>query len=1053
MCLSKNQNDNIDIDDEDDDYEMDDYSNSSIKDRINDAKDNYDSINNNVNKAKDFAQKMKANSNATQKLAEQGLKEGAKAGAQTAGTTATSAAGTAATGTAAGGGAAAGGAAVGWPVIVVIIIVILIILIILGMSEVFIATEDTYDNLYDIIRHREEENGKLLIEMWGDGKVEFRDGPLGFLGDWEATIGNDEIAQIMIKDGNEYTSEVTGEIVKDYSVLKYLKEESNNEYGEFYPTDTNNPTEGYKEKSDIIRRYLLAGRDNFNLINWKVIDQGEPEKVIENNLKDFLDRNFQKPFSFNISNINSDDIVYFPEAEEYPLSPSDTDGANSLDTYLDLTYKHLQHWIIPFSIGTTSADNDFGLDVLQYAKSYIEVELFEVKMYTQQIVEEFYFEPEEHDIEENPVIEEFSVREMEDQKYYIPKLSHYEDLYKIGKFNYALEPADTTDITKATTSYTTTVPIIEKQYINRKWVEVMIGEKKITDYYWQDKVVGETKEEGQYKLSYLNDDKNAKDYGYDEDGNFKNGDPITRIDWYMDSGKGGYEQYPNKSDNYVVDWFDRLYTNQMSFNDFKNDGVINEYDYDNYSDYSKIRPDGPWTTIKFADGDTRYVNEFKNYLAAKYQNADPSLKEVNGIKMGIKDRSPGIIIPYSFTELYLAYDQIDQYYADIEENASDYFSGSHLDLSNLPLTAFAWPMNPSNTRVNSPYGPRNLTGSFHYGIDIGGVPEGSPVYAAHDGVVVYVNNTNIKSYKVNGKWVFRGGFGTNVRIQTPDGAYTTIYGHLVCNSPTVKVGDTVTKGQQIAQMGNTGSSTGPHLHFEIWAPDSNNRIDPAIFFNIAGNKYAGSTPGLLDHVSSDTPSGSLDLLKQFEGSGPTRGDSYIVYDDGTGTLTVGYGVTWGGCSQYLSQLGVRKDQFVLGATIPKDIVDRAKSMFIANKTGNIEQKFSNIGVTLSESQKAAVIMYTYNVGNCNDIVAAAKYIKDNNITDKAEQNKIYWNEAFKGPITGRGYGVMKGLARRRNAEYILFTTGVATGGYEGPYDLNKIHDKMDKDTAYSIGRM
>ena len=71
-----------------------------------------------------------------------------------------------------------------------------------------------------------------------------------------------------------------------------------------------------------------------------------------------------------------------------------------------------------------------------------------------------------------------------------------------------------------------------------------------------------------------------------------------------------------------------------------------------------------------------------------------------------------------------------------------------------------------------------------------------------------------------------GGYGFYVMIDHGDG-YKTLYGH--CSSMCVSHGQSVQKGEVIAYVGSTGSSTGNHLHFEIRQNDS--KINPFIFYN------------------------------------------------------------------------------------------------------------------------------------------------------------------------------------------------------------------------------
>ncbi len=98
-------------------------------------------------------------------------------------------------------------------------------------------------------------------------------------------------------------------------------------------------------------------------------------------------------------------------------------------------------------------------------------------------------------------------------------------------------------------------------------------------------------------------------------------------------------------------------------------------------------------------------------------------------------------------------------------------------------------------------------GVLHGGIDIAN-SIGTPVLAASDGVVVSAGPY--------------AGYGNMVKLRHADGT-VTLYGHL--SSWQVDVGQRVWAGDQIAKMGNTGNSTGPHLHFEVLL-NGTDRVDP-----------------------------------------------------------------------------------------------------------------------------------------------------------------------------------------------------------------------------------
>lgn len=153
-------------------------------------------------------------------------------------------------------------------------------------------------------------------------------------------------------------------------------------------------------------------------------------------------------------------------------------------------------------------------------------------------------------------------------------------------------------------------------------------------------------------------------------------------------------------------------------------------------------------------------------------------------------------------------------------------SSSYEDLSEMSLHAADMASSvPYFNPLDMASGRIMLSGSFgyrfhpilqvvamHTGVDLAG-PEGEPVYATGDGTVEAVN------FDVDG-------YGIHIVIDHGFG-YKTRYAHL--RLAHVYVGQQVHRGDQIAQMGSTGRSTGPHLHYEVIY--AGNRVNPMLFLN------------------------------------------------------------------------------------------------------------------------------------------------------------------------------------------------------------------------------
>lgn len=142
-----------------------------------------------------------------------------------------------------------------------------------------------------------------------------------------------------------------------------------------------------------------------------------------------------------------------------------------------------------------------------------------------------------------------------------------------------------------------------------------------------------------------------------------------------------------------------------------------------------------------------------------------------------------------------------EYYKLLNKTGGGYFP----PLSGNPFPGIDW-----TGYITSPYGFRihPITGmtSFHSGIDIG-MPEGTEIGCVQDGEVIEVGYNDTEGYYIT---------VANEEMKTK---------YLHCQSTISQLGDTVSEGEVIALVGNTGRSTGPHLHLSMWI--NGLMVDPA----------------------------------------------------------------------------------------------------------------------------------------------------------------------------------------------------------------------------------
>ncbi len=830
-----------------------------------------------------------------------------------------------------------------------ILLPIFFIFFFISAGTLYLASENTYADLYSIIDKREKryaESGKstkLLLLMT-----------------------NDEINEILTKDYGK----------EDLSYKTYLKEMYKKDFDNFIPSDSNDPTSSYTEKIAIIEKYLKAGRENFNKITWKLAGSNSALEIKDYNLKG-KDSIFTDPGHLKMPNL-----------DKYKSSPGMT-AEQLQNMYVDMVNTHLQHWVIPYALNIASQNNAFAKSVLEDMWSPIEVTLYELDRRTKTTTEKHYIKTSVTETTTTyypgtattPGSSSSSSRTFEsDTRYswtgysygntsvsysitkiknaeggcisideanpysrtpvsvdapyrHVPKLTYTEDLYNIIKATYNIKPINESELP------------VEKS-------ESLIDENgtKIIVEIWDENLESLNQETKKYRVSYMSDEK------------FNNlGRSISRIEWYMDAGGGKYlsQMFPVKTQAAM-------------------DSAKNTY-------YS---PDGGKT--------------------------DP------------------VIQGYSYDELTFGFNQIDKYYKALTETAGAGLNYNIIDIGDIPLDGFAWPVDltqsPGSAVVGYIFGNTKAYGGDHGGIDIrhadcltkqGSLTVGPNIIAAHDGKVTTASM--LYSSDSSGTGGNQSGYGNVIKIQTSDGKFTTVYGHL--SSISVTVGQEVSRGQVIGTMGTTGNSSGVHLHYQILLNGTN--TDPLLYY-ITEPEY-GSYPSRVDTpagyykfvnslssglTNAATSGGMIGFLGRAEGKGPMVGDKYKAYDDGYGYITIGMGITWKDHVSQFNALGVTS--MSVGTLVDKAIVETIEKQDIAGRVANIKALLASNGITdLKQYQLDALTSYHYNVGNINKFPAAWKTY---GMTDGL------WTAFFSKPVTAKGV-VAPGLVKRRAAEWELFTTG------------------------------
>ena len=210
------------------------------------------------------------------------------------------------------------------------------------------------------------------------------------------------------------------------------------------------------------------------------------------------------------------------------------------------------------------------------------------------------------------------------------------------------------------------------------------------------------------------------------------------------------------------------------------------------------------------DQDLKELNELKNGIEQDKQEIEQNKSAVEGDKTEMAVKKEELDSQYQMArdkvediaaqeQEYLANKaEIQKKLNMLEAEMKAIYDEINKESVNVPYTGgtMRWP-SPSLSQITTHFGEGG-----HTGIDItGGGAYGTPVLASGDGVVKVASVQNPDS-----------GYGKYIIIDH-GGGIQTLYAH--CSLLSVSVGQTVSAGQQIAQVGSTGWSTGPHIHFEV----------------------------------------------------------------------------------------------------------------------------------------------------------------------------------------------------------------------------------------------
>lgn len=193
-------------------------------------------------------------------------------------------------------------------------------------------------------------------------------------------------------------------------------------------------------------------------------------------------------------------------------------------------------------------------------------------------------------------------------------------------------------------------------------------------------------------------------------------------------------------------------------------------------------------TRKELEAEKAELTETRDSLQSSLIEARSSIQDINAMQ----------------SELEENYEELSGYLKEIQNEIADIYKNLTTSKEDYVGGEMMWPA-PGYSKITCEYGWRFNGTDFHTGIDISGSGiHGAKVVAANTGTVIFTKQCPYNGYSY--------GYGTYA-IVDHGGGITTLYAHM--SSLAVNVGDVVVMGQQIGNVGNTGWSTGAHLHFEV----------------------------------------------------------------------------------------------------------------------------------------------------------------------------------------------------------------------------------------------